>query len=223
MDYTFIVRILLALLTGFWIARRFRVNIRGLVVRLMPLKYRMSERSFHIQSRISTALAFILALSIGFILNEGLSELMTLAPSRWHSKTDKAIIVAIPEPEKPENIDLQIESKPEGNTRSIEERKEPKEQQPIEAIKSYDHSSRNSTNYYLQLSAFGNQEYAWSYFDEIKQHFPGHIYLGKTLDRICPYKILLGPFASRQETINFKVKYQLNGFPRRMNQQFLLQ
>ena len=224
MDYLFVVRILIALFIGFWLARRFRVHIRSLVVRLLPLKYRMSERSFYIQTKISTTLGFIIALGVGFIVNEALERGLNMLDIPLLSRTEQAAVITPPSQEMQEDEEPQEQSIPDTYSTTIPVQ----EQEKPEALPAYkpetpDITPIPSANYYLQLSAFDNLSYAEAYYHEMKQRFPKYAHMSRTYDRVCPYKIVLGPFPNRKASVQFKAKYNLNGFPRKIEQRLWVQ
>jgi hypothetical protein len=227
MDYLFVVRILIALFIGFWLARHFRVHIRSLVVRLMPLKYRMSERSFYLQTKISTTLGFLIALGVGFIVNEAMSRGLNILNKPWFSRNEQAVVITPPPVQEVQNNSIaaiEKDSVPNAYATpiSIEEPVEPQafteNEAKIPAI-----STTISDHYYLQLSAYDNPRYAKAYFNKIQRRFPETTHMGKTAEQVCPYKILLGPFPGRKASIQFKVKHQLDGFPRKIEPYFLVQ
>lgn len=71
-----LLRIIGGLLIGFLIARKFRDFIRSIVIMCIPLKHRISEQSFQIQTRITTLVSILLALGIAIGLNYGLNKAM---------------------------------------------------------------------------------------------------------------------------------------------------
>lgn len=70
------LRIIGGLAIGFFIARKCRDFIRSIVIMCIPLKHRISERSFQIQTRITTIVGILLAIGIALGLNYGLSKAM---------------------------------------------------------------------------------------------------------------------------------------------------
>lgn len=62
---------------GFFIARKLRDFIRSIVIMCIPLKHRISERSFQIQTRITTLVSILLMIAIAVGLNWGLSKGLT--------------------------------------------------------------------------------------------------------------------------------------------------
>jgi len=224
MDYFFVVRILLALLAGFWVARYFRAAIRGLVIRLMPLKYRMSEQSFHLQSRISTALAILIALAIGFIVNQGLNRAIEAAGDKWWSKSDKMETFSFPA--EPESVHTEPEPipSPEPDISPVPSLAEEKPSEKTATPDSYGSTAApQKGSHYLQVSAFDETDNAWRYYHAMERRYPGRAHLGKVSNGPGLYKALLGPFPNRAATLSFRARHNLQGFPRDLKQVQLLQ
>jgi len=68
-----LLRILGGLAIGFILARKLRDFIRSIVIMCIPMKHRISEQSFQIQTRITTAVGILVAIGIAIGLNYGLS------------------------------------------------------------------------------------------------------------------------------------------------------
>lgn len=221
MDYFFVIRILLALLVGFWVARYFRAPIRGLVIRLMPIKYRMSEQSFHLQSRISTGLAILIALAIGFVVNQGLSRALQLVEGRWWDRTESIEAFSMPlEPASPPpepELEPLPEPEPQANPHLVPETEKPETTIP-KAYGPAPEATAPVGSYYLQAGAFDKAENAWRYHYTLSRRFPGRAHLGEQAGRYCPHKVLLGPFPSRRAVRSFRGRHGLEGFPRTLQE-----
>ena len=220
-----IIRLLIGLSAGFWLAHKMRGFFRWLVLRLMPIRYRISEQAFNMQARISTALAYLLALSVAFFLYAGLGKAGAYVGLPWISKEESTEIhsssleptlpSAYSEPvySLPEEPVLRADSLPPSTTAP------PLPLEPGPATSpsrppGYPRVYMNSSRYFVQLYAFRNEERAWAQ----KQYWDGRlsqrVWVGVAAGEPVPYKVLVGPFSQWQEARQYLRSQRLDGFPR---------
>ncbi len=219
-----IARLLVGLAAGIWLARKMRGFLRWLVLRLMPLRYRLSEQSFNMQARFSAALAYLLALSVALFIFFGSEKAWDKYGSSWVTKeeTTQASTSSL-EPTLPSSYSAPLPSipeeaaPPEEAPLSVSATGPPPEPEPAPAPKpatSYPTAYEESGRYFAQLYAFREEARAWAQ----KQYWEGRlsrrVWVGVAAGEPVPYKVLVGPFGQRQEVRSFLRSKGLNGFPR---------
>lgn len=212
LDYFLFIRLALLLLTGFWIVRKLRAPLRDIVLRLMPVQYRMSESSFNIQTRISTALGIIIAIGVAWGLNWAV---VAISDSINPPSTTPTPIPTKPalQPEEVETVPFSVtpNTTPAVPTTTpsapIPTTPTPYEPSPP-TIKS------PSSPHYLQVEAFKEETRAWRLKSQLEQQLAEKISLaeGLTPDH-APFKVIVGPFNSRTEALVYKRSAHLDGFP----------
>ena len=215
LSIAFFIRIGIALVAGFIVARRLRRFVRSSVIRSMPLEKRMSEQSYSLQTRISTLIGFVIALLAAALANLGLLQLEEIigipvltqsttsatisdfeeeaslfASSNWPSEIDEPIDTA----------DTSWNSLPQPDSN---------DELPSGKMKQLEKGA-----YYLQLYAFNSQELAMNQLSKSRSQLYKPVMLGKVEYSIAPYKILAGPFLSRVAARKYRDKYKLKGFTR---------
>lgn len=201
-----IVRLLLGLAAGIWLARKMRGFLRWLVVHLMPVRYRVSEQSFNMQTRISASLAYLLALGVAALVYTGLGKAWDKASMPRVAKTETAEASSSSlEPTLPSTYSAPVYNAPE-------EAAPPQENLPAPPARPdvYEESGR----YFVQLYAFREEARAWAQ----KQYWQGRlsqrVWVGVAAGEPVPYKVLAGPFHGRQEARRYLRSNGLAGFPR---------
>lgn len=215
LSIAFFIRIGIALIAGFIVARRLRRFVRSSVIRSMPLEKRMSEQSYSLQTRISTLIGFIIALLAAALANLGLLQLEEMidipvltqntssttisdfeeeeaslfASSNWPSEIEEPITIDAIRDSLPQSDSY--DELPSGNMKPLEK-----------------------GAYYLQLYAFNSQELAMSQLFLSRSQLDKPVMLGKVEYTLGPYKILAGPFPSRVAARAYRDKYKLTGFTR---------
>lgn len=212
-----IARLLLGLVAGIWLARKLRGFLRWLVLRLMPLRYRVSERSFNIQSRASAVLAYALALGIALSVYAGLGKAREKIALPWVAREETTEISSHSlEPPLPPAYSAPAYSPPE---------KAPPPQDsmppagiiappPPEPPPAYPSAYEERGRHFVQLYAFRDEARAWAQ----KQYWQGRlsrqVWVGVAPGEAAPFKVLVGPFAQLQDARRFLRSERLDGFPR---------
>lgn len=209
----FLIRTLLSLSLGFWIASRMRGILRTIVIRSMPVRYRMSEEYFNTQTRISMALAVVVGLSIASLTYWGLSKAGSAIKGPVVSRSTTVEIEPLPSP-PPTPAPLKVERAPADTmpeTEFIPETYE--EPQPVRILPNISRAQRGH-RHYLQLHAFISEARAWDQKEYWSTRLPEPIHVGILPGDEVPYKVLAGPFGSRGQAVTFRDKNKLAGFPR---------
>ncbi len=215
--YWFLLKAFFALFIGFWIASRLRGILRAIVVRSMPVRYRMSEEYFNIQTRISVILAVVIGLSIATLTYWGLSKASQAITGPVISRSSSVEIEPAPSPlsfPAPfEEEEPQLDTLPYAETL-------PENYEEPEPSRIPDPSPPPSFEdpYYLQLHAFVSDTRAWNQKAHWAKRLPRKVHVGIHSGAAVPYKVLAGPFGSRKQAISFREKNKLIGFPRQLGQ-----
>ena len=212
-----IIRLLLGFAAGFWLARKMRGSLRWMVVRLMPVRYRVSEQSFNMQARFSAALAYLLALGVALFIYIGLGkagEKLNLPRIAVEETTE--ISPDSPEPALPQKYAAPVGSPPEEPARPEDSLRvaaavpPPAPGPPPVYPASYDESGQC----FAQLYAFQEEARAWAQKQRWESRLPHKVWVGVAVGESIPYKVLVGPFSHRQEARRFLRSQGLHGFPR---------
>lgn len=213
--YVVLGQVLLSLILAFYLTRKFRDFIRATVVRFMPVRHRISDESFNMQTRISTIVAFGLGLLLTGLFYRGLQEIVEAAwPGAISREETTQVYVepAIPQrmvPEPADDIpaeDVQPKtSLPEANTEPVPSDYEV--QQPIVPTRRV--VVPESGPYYLQLYAFNNVDRALAQEAIYRDQLPYPVEVRKISRTIGPYKVVVGPIATRQELRELRRKLRM--------------
>lgn len=210
MNGLILAEISMGLIVGSWLAYRLRDSIRSLVVRSMPVEKRISDDSYYIQTRASTIIAFLLALSMAGIFFWGVEKLrkayfseakivqqQTLLPIKAVPSTSVDTPDAPPPNEPsttPEADETDQEAEPVPNS-------PPSSQQPS--------SYAINGHYYLQVGAFKVYESAMKRLEYFQQLLTIPVRLVTLPATLGPNKVLVGPFASRQQAMTYRQQQEL--------------
>jgi hypothetical protein len=225
MDYLWIIRSTMALITGLIVARKMRATLRMLVVRLMPVKLRMSDRSFYIQSRMGILLAFIVAIGIAIIVDSSLKRIFKNAD--WGIKRVEKGSWQEVSPPDPLTFNLPAATEKEVSNTEVSPDEHMDQQQTNSAPssetrpQSYSPRTQAIDAYYLQLNAYQNIEYAYAFYETMYQMYGSNIKIGHLANDKAPYKVLAGPFDNRNSAVALKAKYQTHSFPRKLGKRGL--
>ncbi|MCO6480075.1 MAG: hypothetical protein J5I94_25780 [Phaeodactylibacter sp.] len=159
--YWFLIRTFLALFIGFWIASRLRGVLRAIVIRSMPVRYRMSEEYFNTQTRISMALAVAIGLSIAGLSYWGLGKARNAIKGPVVSRSSTVEIEPLPAP-PPTPAPLKLASPPADSSANEEARPETYETPEPVRIQPPAPAPLRGPYYYLQLHAFLSETRAWN-------------------------------------------------------------
>jgi hypothetical protein len=199
----------LMLLLGFWIARLARDLIRSIVVQTMPANKRIQENAFLVQSRISTAVGLFLAFGLAIAAYAGVKKGIRAVSA---SVTGRV--------EKPEAIEPPKEADPLSTVEAVFSTGIPDTVPEGHTWPTADHPSAPTSRtqpggaFYLQVHAFIDETKAWRQHDALKASLRREIWVGLSSSDPVPYKVLIGPFASREEAIRFRDARRMEGFPK---------
>lgn len=215
--YWYLIRAFLALSIGFWIASRLRGVLRAIVIRGMPVRYRMSEEYFNIQTRLSMILALAVGLGIAGAAYWGLGKARSAIKGPVVSRSTTVEIEPLPSP-PPTPAPLKLESPPADSSANEETLPETYEEPEPMRIQPPVPTPLRGPEYYLQLHAFISETRAWNQREYWAARLPLRIHVGILPGDAVPYKVLAGPFSSRGQAVSFRKKNKLVGFPRPLEQ-----
>lgn len=227
--YGFLLKALFALFLGFWIASRLQGLLRAMVIRMMPVRYRMSEEYFNIQTRISMAVAVAIGLGIAALTYWGIGKAGSAITGPIVSRSSTVEIEPTPAPplaapswepeESPAPSDTlpTREDTPQVSPASSSEPALPETYEEPKPVR-ISSPPPPANPYYLQLYAFVSETRAWQQKAHWASRLPRSIHVGIDPGGAVPYKVLAGPFNSRQQAIEFRKKHKLASFPRQLGQ-----
>lgn len=222
MSYSILIRVVLPLLLGYWMARRSRHLIMSLVLRLMPLKLRLSQKAFAMQTRITIIVGVCIISATVLTVNYAYIKLAPLTEETTRNAAQELVAVPSPSPPPPRPKQPVIEPAPEPDAPAPEPREAEQAAVAVPQPQPY-HSpppppAPIGTPIYLQLSAFRNYESAWALQQRVAPRYRRPVWVGHHTYDAVPYKVLIGPFRSRRAAIEFKKAQRLKAFPRTLDE-----
>ena len=215
LQFFLLFRLTVAVLAGFWLVRRMSRHLRAIVVRSMPIRYRVSEKSFSYQARFTTLVSVV----IGTLLAGGIYWGLTYLADQFSGDTPKPTrgpdLIEDPGPDPyGTSIDtiLVVESDPPPEIEpSITEQPAPvAKAQPVRRAPVV----INAGTWFLQLHAFEVLENAENQQARLERRLRRPVWIANGGDEWAPYKVLVGPFASRTEAEAYRKQKRLDGFSR---------
>lgn len=212
-------RITAEFLIGFLLVRRFKNPLRALVVRMMPLKYRYSEKSFAHQTNISTLAAILIALAIASSIHLGLDRLikgLDKEPTPLEPvKPGRSTLFPVGEDLSPSP---QPEQKPapEPQPQPVSTPTSGPEPEPV-IIRPKPKPAPlviTEESFFLQVSAFEEEVYAWDHKESLEKRHSGKVWVAFGSADYIPYKVLVGPFPDRKSAMTYRRQKKLSGFAR---------
>ena len=168
------------------------------------MKHRISERSFVLQTRITTLVSVIVGGLIALLVFQGMTR------AAWK-------ITGRPQPPKPPVV-KPIE-KPE--TRPPDTAPEPElpipassEPAPEAAPPPPKTEAAPGELSYLQLHALTDFDAAWAQRAHWERRLGRAVWVAHESAGVGPYKVLVGPFPDRRSASAYKRQKKLDGFPR---------
>ena len=186
----------------------------------MPVRYRVSEQSFNMQARISTALAYLLALGVALSIFIGLGKAGDKIGLPWISKEEiteispSGLEPTLPSPysssgySPPEEV-----APPEDSLLAVVAVPPPPKPAP-ERPASYPTAYSETGRFFVQLYAFQEEPRAWAQKQRWESRLSRRVWVGIAAGELAPYKVLVGPFGQWQEARQYLRSKRLNGFPR---------
>ena len=191
--YVIVAQVLVALVIAFYLTRKIRGFIRATVVRLMPLKHRISDESFNMQTRISTVAAYLIGLLLTGLIYWGIDEIAhKMAPT---SIVQQETTVAFPVLPSPPPVNDSIS----GSKPLIERKTSPPLRNPAQIYEHSQHRQEQTTRgtYYVQLYAFNDVDRALVQQTHYGQSLNRVVDIIKVSGTLGPYKVIIGPFQTR--------------------------
>ena len=222
------IRLLVGLSIGFILASKWKEGLRGLVIRCMPVKHRISEQSYLLQTRITTVVSILFAIVVATVLNLALSK--GLQGIGWTLPTTQQTVSPrlIPLPPKPvPNVERKeaIDKRPIGDLDKIATPASPTKEIAIPPSNTtsqqigYVPTSQSvyrpiSPPCYLQLYAFHTFEKAQQQQARWIRQTPYMARIGYLTNDYAPYKVLLGPIPNRQYARQLQQQLTISSFIR---------
>ena len=213
--YLMLAQVALAFFAAFYLTRKLRGFIRASVVRLMPVKHRISDESFNMQTRISTLVAYLIGLAFTGLIYWGIDQLSaTIRPTQETQQQIVDLSPSIPEPTLPTIPEPKPEVLPEAETVSPPPVSAPKVAVPT-VITEYEEPTPRTGSmadaHYIQLYAFNSADRAVAQRFRYEQLLSRPVRVVPLMGTIGPYKVVVGPFASQLAAREFKYRTGLEG------------
>ena len=215
-------RIAAGVLIGVWLVSKVRNPLRAAVVRLMPMKYRISEKSFIHQARLTTVVSALLAALVAGAVFHGITRAAQMSHviekestlPKESKRSDQSRLGA-PAPEEPEQpgpdtveaaAGAAPDPMPEAAPQTVIVPPKPKSRPEPLVI--------TPETWFLQVHALGDSENAWAEKARLERRCPKKVWVGHDGEGDTPYKLLVGPFAGRAEALSYRKKKKLGGYAR---------
>lgn len=221
--FQFFFSIGLALLVFF----RLRKPLSAMIVQMMPIKTRVSDEFFNIQARISLMVGIILALIIAAIIYSGFETVehrfakpaveQTLVPSR-SSERPQPMSEPIEENQpatNPTTAPDDDNNTMRTDTLPIQGRQKKFVANPLSEPKASLQSVAESEDFFLQLHAYKNYDFALHQFEYLGQQLDRRVWLTRIEGEAVPYKLVVGPFPSRASLRRYQSQHGLDGWVRK--------
>lgn len=229
------IRIAFGLTVGVYLANRWKEIFRGLVIRCMPIKHRISEQSYILQTRITSIVGIVFAILVAVLINMafgiGWQKMGWQTRLQQQSVTPKLIPIP-PSPVVP-NLPLKevikykkettVEEKPMAIQSPIQKKYFPNTvHQPLATpAREVVYIPRPTTYYQPVALPVYLQIYAFTTFPKAQQQkarwigqTPFPVKVGYIEYDFTPYKVVIGPFPSRQAAKHFKNQITIPAFIR---------
>lgn len=218
-----LLQILLSLGIGSWVAYRIKDAMVAIILKLMPMRYKISENSVNLHGRIATITALVVIFSIGsgvFWVTSQLKPIITthkkgsekkkkqpLVKSQSPMPIEQGIITSIPSSEE--------EVIPES---TISYYDDIIEEEPMSPKKRTVANIVSNEGYYIQIYALSKKGKAIKQCNyEIRKRNVNCV-IGVIENHTVPYRILLGPFPSRNDAQSYQHQMQLKSMLRTSKQ-----
>lgn len=214
-----LVKLAVSVFAGFWLVSRMSGMLRALVVRAMPMKYRISETSFVHQTRFTTLVSVILGTVLAGAIYGGLNrpqaQIFGPPEKRPFKKEEETEIYKLPLPvESPQLIDT-VARPAGGKEEQVQQgfvvKPAPKASEPKAPV------VITPETWFLQLHAFEEGELAWAAQAREEKRLKRPVWVADGGDAWSPYKVLAGPFADRVSAEAYRRQKRLRGYPRQLD------
>lgn len=219
-----IIRLTIGLVIGIWVAYKMRNVIRATIIRFIPIRKRISQQSYELQTRLTPLICFILIAVVTFCFNhfieKGINKIYSIdqTPDTNQSSTyEQSLFNTNPEPipevrtiPKKQSVKIEKPARQPSYTPTIDatpKRPEIVIEQPARLI---------TNPYYIQRDAFSTIDKAnRQYSDYLRSNHTHQYLIGIDPVGDIPYKLLIGPFPNREAANRYRRHYRILGFVRR--------
>jgi len=205
-----LLRWLFAFFLAFFVVRKFRDVLRGLIVRSLPVKYRLSEKYFDLQNRITTLSVILIATGIAIALNIGMIRLGQSVGWTWEVPARRTSTT--PPPPIPFAVTPVEEAPAPESTMDVL----PVEQPAVSPAPAPVPRPLRGDRYYWQVEAFMEESRAWRLQRALSDELLEEVEVGAHPRDRAAYKVLIGPFSSRADAAAYARVRGLRGWPRRL-------
>lgn len=237
------IRWALALVAGFYLVYKTRHLWQGPVMRLIPMKYRISEKGYIVTNRIMGVMRIVFALLAGFGLSQALLVLTEAVHLENRANTQTVLPPVIPGPDYlPEPEVFEPEPMPVRTPAPIYEdvdssivspelpapspippkpvppnRSKPSTPQPIpyQPRPVSPNYQERQVPHFVQLYAFKELDKAQRAQGKWSQQLQTPCWIGIVDKDKTPYKLLVGPFRNRSDAEQYRLGSGLKGFSRK--------
>lgn len=215
-----LVKLAVSVFAGFWLVSRMSGLLRALVVRAMPMKYRISETSFVHQTRFTTLVSVILGTLLAGAIYGGLNQLQAqiFGPPEKKpvKKEEDTEIIMLPPVDGPQLIDTVAGPAGSGKEEPVQQafvvKSAPKVREPKAP------AVITSETWFVQLHAFEEAELAWAAQVREEKRLRRPVWVADGGEAWSPYKVLAGPFADRASADAWRRQKRLRGYPRQLGE-----
>lgn len=205
-----LLRWLFAFFLAFFVVRKFKDVLRGLIVRSLPVKYRLSEKYFDLQNRITTLSVILIATGIAIALHIGMIRLGQSVGWTWESPAPRTS--ATPPPPTPFAVaPVEPVPAPESIMDAM-----PVAEAPAAPMPAPTPGPLRGDRYYWQVEAFMEESRAWRLQRALSDELLEEVEVGAHPQDRAAYKVLIGPFSSRADATAYARARGLRGWPRRL-------
>lgn len=180
-----------------------------MVLRSLPMRYRMSEHYFNLQGRINTLVSFglVLLLSAGGMWGTGR---LLVRPSKVTQQ--EVVSVSLPKPKTAPPSQNKQEEVSEAPILSPSTPVADPPKKPSSTSK-----GPKPGTYYLQIGAYTEEARAWRQRHWFNQRYTTSVYVAiSPIERSGKYKVLVGPFPTRKKALEYGQTHHLEGWPKRL-------
>lgn len=224
------IRLLIGLTLSFLLVRKMRGFIRAMIVQCMPMKQRISPKSYTLQTRLTTLISIVLIALLSMLFNQFFLQLAQstgiVEQTQIRSQEARTVTPLLrPIQEKPVSPEM---AEPPILGATVEQALIKNEQvfkgQIQEQIQAgpiiIDQPIRLSEQYFVQVTALSSLQKAKNSYRKWRSKSQHSCWIAA--DEYS-YKVLLGPFTSRKAANQYIRQRSLDAYPRKAQQLNFLQ
>jgi hypothetical protein len=213
---SFLLQLLVCFIIGGGVAYRSKKMLLAILLRVMPMRYKISENASYLQARISTLLILSIIFSVAGLSYYGINKAkQALTPMLSSHQTVTSIRKSVYKPllPPPSKVSIRDTSHLEAIPISYADYETPAPRLERPSV-----SPTPSVRYFLQIAAFRSRQKANK--KRVMENRKGKVQcLVGVIDADgIPYKILLGPFTSFQKVKTYQRQNNLSGYPKSADQ-----